>query len=148
MKLKLFGPGCNGSNKETEVCTSSTIWLCEEEVFRHQAQTAFTFKPEQVFYEDTTLQTVPVIEQAALDTFIGKVHGLLQQFRAFAGMQDGRAIMHNYFVNKYGGEATVDLFTFYEDYYREYKKPEAERQAKELTGPVMTFPLTAASPSI
>eukprot|EP01006_Ploeotia_vitrea_P037791 TRINITY_DN66170_c4_g1_i1.p1 TRINITY_DN66170_c4_g1~~TRINITY_DN66170_c4_g1_i1.p1 ORF type:complete len:541 (-),score=-10.87 TRINITY_DN66170_c4_g1_i1:357-1736(-) len=38
--------------------------------------------------------------------------------------------MHDYFINKYEEGATIDLFTFYEDYYREYKKPEAEREEK------------------
>jgi hypothetical protein len=39
--------------------------------------------------------------------------------------------MRHYFVGKYGESATVNLLTYYEDFFRDYKKPEAELQEKK-----------------
>jgi lantibiotic biosynthesis protein len=101
-----------------------------EEVFRHQTSTYFAFKPEQMFYEDTTTTLKPVLSEKQLTGFITSLDNLLQHLRMFNGRKDEKDIMSDYFTKKYGKEGPVNLLTFYEDFYREYKKPEAERTQK------------------
>jgi len=98
----------------------------QEEVFKHQSSTYFYFKPEQMFYEDTTLDITPLADEQSLMEFIASLHGLLQQMRHFEGHRDEQDKMRYFFIEKYGKDASVELMTFYEEYYREFKKPEAE----------------------
>lgn len=102
----------------------------KEEVFRHRSNTYFYFKPEQMFYEDTTAEISAEIDGRSLLKFTSSLHRLLQQMKRFEGHRDERDKMRHYFEQKYGPEARVDLFTFYEDYYREFKKPEARELEK------------------
>ncbi|MCW3104367.1 MAG: Lantibiotic dehydratase protein [Bacteroidetes bacterium] len=99
----------------------------EEEAFRHQSSTYFSFKPEQMFYEDTTIDFAPDISKMKIESFVRSVNDMLQELGIFAGQQDEKDEMLEFFRNKYGSHSSVSLLTFYEDYYREYKKPEAER---------------------
>jgi lantibiotic biosynthesis protein len=102
----------------------------EEEVFKHKSNTQFIFKSEQMFYEDTTVNITPMLDEAKLEEFIGSLHRLLQQMRHYEGYSDEREKMKHFFVDKYGSDGVVDLMTFYEEFYREFKKPEAELQSK------------------
>jgi hypothetical protein len=52
----------------------------------------------------------------------------------FEGQSDERQKMLYYFINKYGEKASVPLLTFYEDFYRDYKKPESLKQEAEKKG--------------
>jgi hypothetical protein len=109
----------------------------QEEVFRHRSNTYFYFKPEQMFYEDTTVETSGEIDGRSLSQFTASLHRLLQRMKRFEGHRDERDKMRHYFLQKYGPGARVDLFTFYEDYYREFKKPEArelEKPKQEQSG--------------
>jgi len=102
----------------------------EEEVFKHQSSTAFYFKPEQMFYEDTTVDVVPQLNETELNAFTSELHQLLQQMKPFRGHQDEHDKMNQFFLSHYGKEATLPLMTFYEQYYRIFKKPEAEWSRK------------------
>ncbi|UCH93775.1 MAG: lantibiotic dehydratase [Candidatus Aminicenantes bacterium] len=101
------------------------------EVFKHQPVTYFYFKPEQVFYEDTTLDIAPRVDDVLLGEFIDALHDLLQNMRRFEGLRDEQDKMRFFFVHKYGNDASIDLMTFYEEFYCEFKKPEAELQKKQ-----------------
>ncbi len=102
----------------------------KEEAFKHQSNTYFSYKPEQMFYEDSTLEVHPVINHDELTTLATKLHTLQQTLWTFGGMKDEQDTMLHFFTEKYGAAATVDVVTFYEEYFREWKKPEAERQQK------------------
>lgn len=98
----------------------------DSESFKHIARTGFLFKPEQMFYEDTTVNITPGVNEKQLGQFIDSLHGLLGQIRHLEWHRVERARMKHFFLDKYGNGAPVDLMTFYEEYYREIKKPEAE----------------------
>ena len=110
--------GETGGEKEKE----------EDQPFKQISSTYFNFTPEKMFYEDTSLDIHPQLDETQVREFAGTVHHLLQKMRHYEGHFDERKKMLYYFVNKYGENASVDLLTFYEDYYREYKKPEAQKQ--------------------
>ncbi len=108
----------------------------KEEAFKHQSNTYFSYKPEQMFYEDSTFEVQPTIAHDELLQLCTTLHTLQQTLWTFGGMKDEQDTMRHFFTQKYGTEATVsaevtvDLITFYEEYFREWKKPEAERQQK------------------
>ncbi|MCH8957633.1 lantibiotic dehydratase, partial [candidate division KSB1 bacterium] len=102
----------------------------QDEEFKHQSTSFFYFKPEQMFYEDTSLDLTPKLDEKHLQKFVVSLNGLLQEMRHFEGHLDERDKMHHFFSEKYGDNASVNLLTFYEDYYREFKKPEAEKLEK------------------
>jgi len=102
----------------------------EEEVFKKSSSTYFSFKPEQIFYEDTTRQIDGLIESEKASELIGTLHKVLEQTRVFQGGNSERTNMRKYFLDKYGEGQSIDLLTFYEDYFREFKKPEKEKERK------------------
>lgn len=115
-----------------------------EEVFKHRSNTYFNFKPEQMFYEDTTVDISGEIDEGSLSTFASTLHRLLQKMKGFEGQLDERDKMRYYFEKKYGPDTKVDLVTFYEDYYREFKKPEAREKEKADQPPPPVVPAIAA----
>jgi hypothetical protein len=100
----------------------------ENQPFRQFGNTSFNFTPEKMFYEDTSLSCGPQLNEEHFLEFTNYLHQLLQKMTRFEGQFDERQKMLYYFLNKYGEKPSVDLLTFYEDYYREYKKPEALKQ--------------------
>lgn len=100
----------------------------EDQPFKKFSNTFFNFTPEKMFYEDTSLDIEPELDEQQFLEFTDCLHQLLQKMTRFEGHFDERQKMLYYFVNKYGEKASVDLLTFYEDYYRDYKKPEALKQ--------------------
>lgn len=103
----------------------------EEEVFKHTASTFFSFKPEQIFYEDTTREVRALLSQKQLDGFVEKLDRLMQSLKVFKGMEDEKVKMKHFFLQKYEQEGTIDLLTFYEDFFREYKKPLKEYEEEK-----------------
>lgn len=100
----------------------------EDQPFKQISSTFFNFTPEKMFYEDTSLDIQPQLDETHILEFTRTLHNLLQKMRHYEGQFDEWKKMLHYFVNKYGENASVDLLTFYEDYYREYKKPEAQKE--------------------
>lgn len=73
----------------------------DEKVFKHQSNTFFLFKPEQIFYEDTTLDIYPILERGAFQEFANNIHHLLQEIRIFEGSCDEKDKMTHFFENTY-----------------------------------------------
>ncbi|CAN5826209.1 hypothetical protein BH11BAC7_BH11BAC7_04250 [soil metagenome] len=100
----------------------------EDFVFKHQHSTYFSFKPEQLFYEDTTLEIFPALNETQLLDFVSPFHNLLQKMRMYEGYTHERFKMSSYFESRYQKNSQVDLLTFYEDFYRDIKKAELEEE--------------------
>lgn len=117
-------PEENRSSKQKE--NKSTEDREPEEVFKHHSNTFFYFKPEHMFYEDATIGNSLLLEETVLTEFVGDLHELLQQMRHFEGHLEERDKMLHFFNQSYVPGAEVRLMTFYEEFYREFKKPEAQ----------------------
>ena len=102
----------------------------EDEPFKHQANTYFSFKPEQMFYEDTTSNLDITFNEKELIHLISSYNNILQEMRLFEGKSDEIMKMTHFFDTQYTNKKQIDLLTFYEDYFREVKKPEAEAEEK------------------
>lgn len=103
----------------------------EEVTFKHETSTHFSFKPEQMFYEDTTREVHAFLDKNEVTSIVASLNELLSHMRLFRGNEEEKDKMRAYFLNKYGEDKQIDLLTFYEDYFREFKKPEKEREEKK-----------------
>ena len=137
--------------KENGGKTTETVLVAEKEapvgpkevVFEHKSSTYFGFKPEQLFYEDTIREAAIQVDAEKLSQLMQNLFYLLQEMRPFRGMADEQELMVKYFKRKYGTTARVNLLNFYEDFYREIKKPEAEwivKKQQELVEKDKTTP--------
>ncbi len=108
-------------NSEAEVHTENN-----EDIFKHGSITNFSFRPEQMFYEDVSRNICASVNYADFDNIIGKLDSLMKELYSFRGLQEERIKMIQYFVNSYGENSEIDLLSFYEDYYRNFKKSETE----------------------
>lgn len=98
--------------------------------FKHQISTYFNFKPEQIFYEDTTFNITPQMDQDEIKDLMSTLNHLLQKMDRFDYTKDQKDQMYPYFLEIYGGKKSIDLLTMYEDYYRDIRKPEEKRLEK------------------
>jgi hypothetical protein len=110
--------------------TTETSNTGQEEAFRQRSITAFYFQREQIFYEDTALNVSPRLDRASLMALMTPLHHLLRNLRQFAGYGEEQERMRHYFCQVYPQHSTVSLLQFYEDYYRDVKKPALARRAK------------------
>ncbi len=101
----------------------------EEEVFKHQSFTAFRFNAEQVFYEDVALDGDFVLDAAAIRAMAAKADAFYRELGLFISKDDSHDEMKQYFDQKFSD--TVDLLTYYESFYRDFKKPLAEYNKKK-----------------
>ncbi len=105
----------------------------KETIFKHRSNTFFHYKPEQIFYEDTTLAVEGEVNRDKLSALIGTLQGMMDEIPHLEGYTGEKDAMVHYFLKKFKSSATVDVLRYYEDFYKEYKKPEAEykQQMKE-----------------
>ncbi len=95
--------------------------------FTHQSHTAFYFRPEQMFFEDTALVGPCRMPDRELEELVCLLHELQGAFADFAGLRDEREKMAHFFEQQFGADTAISLLTFYEEYYRQIKKPEMEK---------------------
>ena len=100
----------------------------EEEVFKHTTSTAFNLKAEQMFYEDAALPGSIKLNKGALGPLMERMNQLYSALGEFRINLDDQSSIQHYFDGKY--KEPVEMLSFYESYYRDFKKPQAEHQAK------------------
>ncbi|MEO1052658.1 MAG: lantibiotic dehydratase [Bacteroidota bacterium] len=103
----------------------------QQETFKHMALTLFNFKPEQIFYEDTTREVEAKMDSDTFTSILTKINDLLYDLYHLKGMEEEKLKMRHYFLEKYGESGQANLLTFYEDYFRDFKKPEKEREEQQ-----------------
>lgn len=95
-------------------------------IFIHQDSTSFSFRKEYIFFEDTSIDSSILLNQTRIQDIISKTHQILEQIRIFDIKTDEQIKMLYYFNDHYDASESVDLLTFYEKYYRDFKKIEVE----------------------
>jgi hypothetical protein len=86
-------------------------------------ETKFSFKLEQMFYEDVVRKVKGTIDNGQLTELIEKVDSLISEIHLFDAHWEEKVTMNHFFKSKYGENQQVDLLTFYKDYFKEIKKP-------------------------
>ncbi len=112
------------TEKETEVEEE------EPREFRIHSQAYFYFTPEKMFYEDTTLETESLLTDEELDKLTSAANDMVFSLSEFEMNWEERENMAAYFCKRYGENETVSVLRFYEDFYREVKKPLQSYQKK------------------
>jgi len=98
----------------------------ENTAFKHERSTYFNCKPKNLFYEDTKIDTSTFIEQEELKGFVAKLDQLLESLAPLTHNQFEKDRMLHFFKKRYRENDTIDLLTFYEDYYRDFKKTDSK----------------------
>lgn len=113
--------------------------------FERLSVTYFYLRPENLFYEDTTREWRSPISRTHLAEVTNRLHNLFMELRPLVWLLSEQEKMLHYYCHRFGSKTPVKLLTFYEEYYRDVKKPEADKQdleAKHDANPFMAM-LTA-----
>lgn len=94
----------------------------ENKEFRKKEGTIFTFTPERIFYEDTTLPLQITLDKEKIAELAKPVQSILSSMRDFGMFADDKTQMKFYFSNRYNGTG-CRLFDFYKDFYADLKVP-------------------------
>jgi len=108
------------------------------ETFRHRSNTFFNFKPEQIFYEDTTRGVTPVFDREQLDHFVQTLDAFLGELRLFNGKLDDKEKICDFLKrkNESGSENEIGLLAFYEEYQRDARQKETQAATRKKEGGV------------
>lgn len=112
------------SKKTKEKFDNSGAEKEKSSAFSHENNTAFYFKQEQLFYEDTTREITVNLDKDALQKFMQELNDLLKELGLFKGSVDEKLKMQDYFLGKYGMPGKINVLEFYQDFYQDVKKPE------------------------
>jgi len=106
------------------------------ETFRHRSNTFFNFKPEQIFYEDTTRDVTPIFDREQLNYFVHTLDAFLGELRLFNGKLDDKEKIADFLKRKKesGSENEIGLLAFYEEYQREVRQKEAQAATRKNDG--------------
>ena len=105
-------------------------------VFHHFASTYFSYKPEQIFYEDCTSPFDFSMSRTVLTQTLEKLDSLYQWLADFVVDLSEREQMRTYFLDQTGSEKSameMDLLSFYEGYFRDVKLPQKKAETPGLT---------------
>lgn len=116
------------SNKDEGKISTNTH--ANDQTFHYQGSPKFHFTRGNIFYEDTTINFIPEFDVIQLKRLVTSLYKLSRLTKRFESHLDERNKMFHYFCKKYGMNGPVDLLTFYEDYYREFKIPLSELEKK------------------
>jgi hypothetical protein len=94
----------------------------ENTEFRKKEGSVFTFTPERIFYEDTTIPLEITLDREKITELAKPIHSILSSMRAFGMFADEKTQMKFYFSNRYNGTG-CRLFDFYKDFYADLKVP-------------------------
>ncbi len=106
----------------------------EEEVndgFRNIFNTKFSFKIQQLFYEDTSVDCNISLDVKQIRNITDKFQSLINSMKLFEIHREEMMKMKHFFISKYGTEKQTDVLTFYEDFYKEFKLSEAEKKENQ-----------------
>lgn len=109
--------------KKPEKSAAKTAGETPDDIFRRTYTADYTFDPHQLWYEDTTLARAPKLP-LALQGSLQTLGSLLAKMRQFDGCLAERERLTDFFVAKYGRNATVDLLQLYRDYAVDPKNAE------------------------
>ncbi|WP_113617867.1 lantibiotic dehydratase [Chitinophaga flava] len=96
------------------------------------------FMPQDIFYEDASIEENSLLPAEDLQTLIDKAERLCRLLEPFDMLQEERNNMCDFFLQHYGPTQTISITDFYHAYYLQVKK----QQPKQVESPVMEIPET------
>ncbi len=111
----------------------------QEEKFSQHLLTHFSIKPYQIYFEDTVKNVDASIKEASIKAFLDKVLSLVEHVYLIPFNTPEIERMKAYFLDKYDITTSISILQFYEDYFRDVKKPhEKYETAKNTNGAKVT----------
>jgi lantibiotic biosynthesis protein len=105
----------------------------ETETFSSHKFVPYYFSARHIFYEDCfTTEKLELPEQQLKD-FVNKTNDLVNHLLPLDVMRKERNKMRDFFLKHYRNKDSVELITFYKDYYFYVKKPEKEIKSHQNT---------------
>lgn len=104
----------------------------EGPTFVHRSFTYFGFKPEHLFYEDTSRDVKVEFDDGQLNELINSFDSLIGEMRVSNALLEEREYMAYFVKKKWGEHKPVDLLSVYEEYFRESKRIEEELKTVPL----------------
>ncbi len=105
----------------------------KDEIFRHSYQTAFTITKEHILYEDFRGMYNGGVSEETAQQLVDVLDRFSSMLFGFDGCNDERDRLLSFYRQRYTLGEKVPLLQFYEEYFREYKKPMLDR-VKDLEG--------------
>lgn len=123
----------NSSKKEIDKIEQDIIKdnkgeLTQNNFFQKRDMTLFYFKPQQVFYEDTTYNFNLKIDSAKVKVFVDNLNYLVNNLSSFEIHLEEQDKLFAFFSKKFDTAKDVKLVEFYEYYYKNFKIHEIKNQ--------------------
>lgn len=99
--------------------TSQNLNSKKESFFSYQSSKKFSFRPNDIFYEDSIICNQYRVNKAHVLNTIKKIDRLLNLIAPFELQYRKKIVLTNYFINHFGKENEVSLLDFYEKYQRD-----------------------------
>lgn len=100
--------------------------------FKRMPLSFFSLRQEQLFYEDSVRNVKIAFDHKNLLTLAESLNTLITAVYFFRGHSIEKEKMRFFFELMYKDRDSVDLLIFYEDYYREVKRPEFIKSRKVI----------------
>lgn len=105
----------------------------ETKIFSDLKFMPYYFSGRHIFYEDCFTTEKSALPEQQVKDFVNKTNELINHLLPLDVMQKERNKMCDFFLQHYENDDSVDLITFYKDYYFYVKKPEKENESHKNT---------------
>lgn len=111
-ELSSFSP----KHKENTISHLSDKKASLNNIFTKKNETTFTFQPQNLIFEDTSVKLDNEIESKTVNDIISKLH-LISKYSSMSNhlLNDHENMLY-FFKKKYGLDSQIDVLKFYEDY--------------------------------
>jgi hypothetical protein len=99
--------------------THQNLNIKKESFFSYQSSKRFSFRPNDIFYEDSIICNQYRVNKLHVLNTIKKIDRLLNLIAPFELQYRKKIVLTNYFINHFGKENEVSLLDFYEKYQRD-----------------------------
>jgi lantibiotic biosynthesis protein len=120
-------------NKTPEETTQTVeeIAAASQQIFKKDSPTYFFSHPWQMLYEDTVYPEPVALDKTGLQSYLQLLNTALEVLYLFDYATADMDKMHEYYKQKYANATEVPLLAFYEEYFRDVKKPEDEFEERK-----------------
>lgn len=117
-------------DKKDEQSNSRKAEVFKNDVFRPVIGDNFNFRPEELFYEDTTISAKLNLKKGDVEPIILSLCDIAELLRSSSNWREMKKELRDHFLITYGKDKKIELLKFYEDYYRELKNKQSHSNKK------------------
>lgn len=118
-------------NEKNETKDGNGEMGSEDIKFKQLFNTKFFLKQENMFYEDVSIENMIRRDDSSFTEIASAIEDLITELGLFDGQFREIKRMKDFFLTNYGINGIAEIQDFYEEYYRQIKKPEMEKNQKD-----------------